>query len=47
MEIDYNKIIYSIVDCLVIDRNDIDIQANEEEKNIIFQFLLVVKIFLV
>ena len=34
MEIDYSKIIHSIVDCLVVNHNDIDIQTNEEEKNI-------------
>ena len=34
MEIDYNKIIHSIVDCLVIDPNDINIQTNEEGKNV-------------
>ena len=34
MDIDYSKIIHSIVDCLVIDHNDIDIQVSEEKKNV-------------
>lgn len=34
MEIDYSKIIHSIVDCLVIDYKDIDIQVSEEKKNV-------------